>query len=121
MIWIRSGKISIRGKDGQLREVTINSPQDAVKYGIGYLSEDRRRYGCVVQKSVTENTTLATMEEFTSGIFINKSKEKEVSEKYVKELATKTPNCRKRKEPVTSKSVRIAKPKAKFITAKIPL
>ena len=52
-----------------------------------------RRYGCVVQKSVTENTTLATMEEFTSGIFINKSKEKEVSEKYVKELATKTPNC----------------------------
>ena len=67
----QSGKISIRGKDGQLREVTINSPQDAVKYGIGYLSEDRRRYGCVVQKS----------------------KEKEVSEKYVKELATKTPNC----------------------------
>ena len=56
----QSGKISIRGKDGQLREVTINSPQDAVKYGIGYLSEDRRRYGCVVQKSVTENTTLAT-------------------------------------------------------------
>ena len=89
----QSGKISIRGKDGQLREVTINSTQDAVKYGIGYLSEDRRRYGCVVQKSVTENTTLATMEEFTSGIFINKSKEKEVSEKYVKELATKTPNC----------------------------
>ena len=76
----QSGKISIRGKDGQLREVTINSPQDAVKYGIGYLSEDRRRYGCVVQKSVTENTTLATMEEFTSGIFINKSKEKEVSD-----------------------------------------
>ena len=89
----QSGKISIMDKSGQLREVTINSPQDAVKYGIGYLSEDRRRYGCVVQKSVTENTTLATMEEFTSGIFINKSKEKEVSDKYVKELATKTPNC----------------------------
>ena len=41
----QSGKISIMGKDGQLHEVTINSPQDAVKYGIGYLSEDRRRYG----------------------------------------------------------------------------
>ena len=87
----QSGKISIRGKDGQLREVTINSPQDAVKCGIGYLSEDRRRYGCVVQKSVTENTTLATMEEFTNGIFINKAKEKQVAEKYVNELATKTP------------------------------
>ena len=87
----QSGKISIMGKDGQLHEVTINSPQDAVKCGIGYLSEDRRRYGCVVQKSVTENTTLATMEEFTNGIFINKAKEKKVAEKYVNELATKTP------------------------------
>ena len=87
----QSGKISIMGKDGQLHEVTINSPQDAVKCGIGYLSEDRRRYGCVVQKSVTENTTLATMENFTNGLFINKAKEKEVTEKYVKELATKTP------------------------------
>ena len=87
----QSGKISIMGKDGQLHEVTINSPQDAVKYGIGYLSEDRRRYGVVVQKSVTENTTLATMEEYTRGLFINKGKEKKVTEKYVKELATKTP------------------------------
>ena len=87
----QSGKISIMDKSGQLREVTINSPQDAVKCGIGYLSEDRRRYGCVVQKSVTENTTLATMEEFTNGIFINKAKEKKVAEKYVNELATKTP------------------------------
>ena len=87
----QSGTISIMDKSGQLREVTINSPQDAVKYGIGYLSEDRRRYGVVVQKSVTENTTLATMEEFCNGFFINKSKEKKVTEKYVKELATKTP------------------------------
>ena len=56
----QSGKISIMDKQsGQLREVTINTPQDAVKYGIGYLSEDRRRYGVVVQKSVNENTTLA--------------------------------------------------------------
>ena len=89
----QSGKISIMDKQsGQLREVTINTPQDAVKYGIGYLSEDRRRYGVVVQKSVNENTTLATMEDFTNGLFINKAKEKSVSEKYIKELATKTPS-----------------------------
>ena len=88
----QSGKISVMGKDGQLREVTINSPQDAVKYGIGYLSEDRRRYGVVVQKSVTENTTLATMEEYTSGLMINKGNEKKVTERYIKELATKTPS-----------------------------
>ena len=81
------------GQRWSLREVTINSPQDAVKYGIGYLSEDRRRYGCVVQKSCIENTTLATMEQFTKGFLIDSAKEKEVTEKYIKELATKTPTA----------------------------
>lgn len=89
----QSGKISIMGKDGQLHEVQIHTPQDAVKAGIGYLSEDRRRYGVVVQKSITENSTLATMEEFTSGLFINKGKEKKITQKYIEELATKTPSA----------------------------
>ena len=81
-----SGDIYVHGK-----KVTIKSPQDAVKAGIGYLSEDRKRYGCVVAKSVAENTTMATMEQFMSGMFIDKAKEKEVAKKYVEALATKTP------------------------------
>ena len=89
----QSGKMSIMGKDGQLHEVTINSPQDAVKAGIGYLSEDRKRYGIVVEKSITENSTLASMEDFCNGPFINKAKEKKAAEKYIKELATKTPSA----------------------------
>ena len=64
----------------------------AVKAGIGYLSEDRKRFGIVVQKTVAENTTMATMEQFMNGLFINEKKEKEVAEKYVEALATKTPN-----------------------------
>ena len=70
----------------------IESPEDAVRNGIGYLSEDRKRYGIVVQKSVAENTSMATMEHFMKGIFIDKKKEKEVSQQYVESLATKTPN-----------------------------
>ena len=84
---IDSGNIYINGK-----KVTINTPQDAVKNGIGYLSEDRKRYGIVVQKTVAENTTMATLENYMSGIFIDKKKEKEVAEKYVESLATKTPD-----------------------------
>ena len=82
-----SGDIYVNGK-----KVTIKSPQDAVKCGIGYLSEDRKRYGIVVQKSVAENTTMATLEQYMKGIFIDKKKEKEVAEKYVESLATKTPD-----------------------------
>lgn len=84
---IESGNIYVNGK-----KVTINSPEDAVKYGIGYLSEGRKRYGIVVQKSVAENTTMATLKDYMSGIFINKKKEKKVAEQYVDALATKTPD-----------------------------
>lgn len=82
-----SGDIYINGE-----KVTINSPEDAVRCGIGYLSEDRKRYGIVVQKTVAENSTMATMEKYMKGIFINKKAEKEVAEKYVESLATKTPS-----------------------------
>lgn len=81
-----SGDIYINGK-----KVNINSPQDAVKAGIGYLSEDRKRFGIVVAKSVAENTTMATMEKFMRGLFINKKKENDVSWEHVKALKTKTP------------------------------
>ena len=80
------GDIYINGQ-----KVEINSPQDAVKYGIGYLSEDRKRYGVVVGKTVAENTTMATMEKFMKGLFINKKKEEEVAWTHVKALKTKTP------------------------------
>ena len=82
-----SGDIYVNG-----RKVEINSPQDAVKCGIGYLSEDRKRFGIVVQKSVAENSTMAALENFTKGLFINKKKEKNTAQGYVDSLATKTPS-----------------------------
>lgn len=82
-----SGDIYINGE-----KVTINTPEDAVRCGIGYLSEDRKRYGIVVQKTVAENSTMATLEKYMKGLFIDKKAEKEVSEKYVESLATKTPS-----------------------------
>lgn len=82
-----SGKIFINGK-----EVTINTPQDAVAQGIGYLSEDRKRYGLIVDKSVEENTVISSLNDFVKGFFIDKAKSKEVSKKYVESLKTKTPS-----------------------------
>ncbi len=82
-----SGDIYING-----RKVNINSPEDAVKCGIGYLSEDRKRYGIVVQKTVAENSTMATLEKYMKGLFIDKKAEKQVSQEYVDSLATKTPS-----------------------------
>ena len=82
-----SGDIYVNGQ-----KVDIKTPQDAVKCGIGYLSEDRKRFGIVVDKTVAENSTMATMENFMKGIFIDKKKEKEVAQEYVEALKTKTPS-----------------------------
>lgn len=84
----QSGDIYVNGE-----KVDIKSPEDAVKHGIGYLSEDRRRYGVVVQKSIIENSTMACLEEYTKGLFIDGRKEREITEKYISELDTKTPSA----------------------------
>lgn len=82
-----SGDIYIHGK-----KVDITNPQEAVANGIGYLSEDRKRYGIVVEKTVAENTTMSALEKFTKGLFIDKKKESEVAKQYVEALKTKTPS-----------------------------
>ena len=56
---MRSGEILSKGK-----RVHIKSPGDAVKHGIGYLSEDRKRYGLALAMDVKENVALAAMKKF---------------------------------------------------------
>ncbi len=82
----QSGDIYVNGE-----KVDIKNPQDAVKCGIGYLSEDRKRYGIVVDKTVAENSTMASLEFYMKGMFIDKKKENEAAQKYVDLLRTKTP------------------------------
>ncbi len=81
-----SGDIWINGQKAEIR-----TPQDAVRLGIGYLSEDRKQFGIVLQKTIAENTTLATLPEFMKGIFINRKMENAAAQKYVDSLKTKTP------------------------------
>ena len=81
-----SGEIYIKGK-----KVNIKTPADAVKNGIGYLSEDRKRYGLMLLKSVAENTAIASMDKYVSAGLINDGKLKADAIEYNKKLRTKTP------------------------------
>ena len=73
--------------------MSIHSPQDAVREGIGYLSEDRKRYGVVLKKSVTENSTLACLKDYVKpGGFIDGAAETRITQKMVSALKTKTPS-----------------------------
>ncbi len=83
---IQSGTIEIKG-----RPVWIRSPQDAVDHGIGYLSEDRKRYGLALGLSVTENAVLASYGKFEKGAFIHNKRVAKIAEEFVDKLSIKTP------------------------------
>lgn len=82
---IDSGTIKINGA-----EVEIDSPEKAVKQGIAYISEDRKRFGLLLDKSVTENTVLASVPKFIKLGFINDSLAQKKAYEVNKKLRTKT-------------------------------
>lgn len=81
------GEIFVNGK-----RVNIKTPEDAVKLGIGYLSEDRKRYGLLLDKSITDNSALASIDKYTKGIFINDRRAKAEAKEENLKLRTKTPS-----------------------------
>ena len=82
-----SGEIYVNGE-----KVNIKTPSDAVKNGIGYLSEDRKRYGLMLLKSVSENTAIASMDRYVKSGLIDDGKLKEEAEVFNQKLRTKTPS-----------------------------
>ncbi len=83
----QSGEILINGKPVQLK-----TPAQAVKNGICYLSEDRKRYGLMLGKSVTENSALASVDDYIQYGWINDKKMEQISAENNALLKTKTPS-----------------------------
>ena len=84
-----SGVIKINGKP-----VKIKSPKDAVELGIGYLSEDRKRYGLCLNLSITDNTIMSSISKLFKGPFVNEAKADKASEEYIEKIRTKTPSTK---------------------------
>jgi ABC-type sugar transport system ATPase subunit len=84
---IQKGKILLGGK-----EIFINNVEDAMRHGISLVPEDRKLNGIIPQKEVSFNITLKVLREFIKGIFENKAKEAEISNRYLKELSIKAPS-----------------------------
>jgi ribose transport system ATP-binding protein len=85
---IDSGEIFINGE-----KVKIKSPKDAVKHGIGYLSEDRKRFGLMVDLDVKTNIAIANINTFLGAVGIMKDKSiRQTSQQMVETLSIKTPS-----------------------------
>ena len=80
------GKIIIKGQ-----EVTINRPADAIRAGIGFITEERQKTGLALGLSVAKNMTVAGLNKF-KGFFITPSDETHSAGRYVDDLAIKTPS-----------------------------
>jgi ribose transport system ATP-binding protein len=85
-----SGEVYVHG-----RRVRIHGPTDAVREGIGYLSEDRKRDGLTLEMDVETNIVLAALRRFLDPFGRVKTREtRAVAERRVSTLAIKTPGIR---------------------------
>jgi ribose transport system ATP-binding protein len=85
---IESGEIFVHGK-----RVRIKNPTDAVRNGIGYLSEDRKRYGLALGLNVETNIVLASLRRFLNRFgMVRSGLTRSAADDQVKNLTIKTPS-----------------------------
>jgi rhamnose transport system ATP-binding protein len=80
------GTILLRGE-----AVRINSPREAIAYGIAYVPEDRRRHGVVLELPISANMTLASLDQLGRFAAMDFRREKEIAADYTRRLGIKTP------------------------------
>lgn len=86
-----SGKVSFGGKP-----LLAHGPKGAIKAGIGLVTEDRKGQGLILDLTVRENTTLAALPSLTRFGFVEKGRERTVTQDYIKSLDIRTPSGEQR-------------------------
>jgi rhamnose transport system ATP-binding protein len=79
-----SGEILLRG-----RPVHIGSPEEAIRLGIGYVPEDRRQHGVILDMPVSANVSLANMKKVSRHGLLRASEEQHLAEQYQERLRIK--------------------------------
>lgn len=82
-----SGKMIYKGM-----EINPKSPREAIDLGIALVPEDRKRHGAMLGISIKNNINMPIYEKNSKFSIINSRKEKEIAEKYQKNMAIKTPS-----------------------------
>jgi rhamnose transport system ATP-binding protein len=83
---VDSGEILLRGE-----RVHLKSPAEAIRRGIAYLPEDRRRHGVILDMQIGANITLASLDRISRHGVLDFKREKELAGDYARRLGVKTP------------------------------
>jgi rhamnose transport system ATP-binding protein len=70
----------------------LHSPSDAVRAGIAYVPEDRRRHGVILEMSVAENVTMAILPQLCLRSWLRFSTERSLAQEYIRDLGIKAPS-----------------------------
>ena len=81
------GEIVVQGEP-----VRVRNPRQAARHGIAMLPESRKEQGLVMIRSVRENVTLATLDEFSEAGVVNSRRERAATRKLAADLAIRTPS-----------------------------
>jgi rhamnose transport system ATP-binding protein len=82
-----SGEILISGAS-----VRVTSPAQAIELGVGYVPEDRRQHGVVLELSIASNTSLASLKMVARHGLIERNKESGLAMRYLQQLRIKAPS-----------------------------
>ena len=83
---ITAGEVFLRGA-----RVRIDDPQQAIRYGIGFVPEDRKRQGLVLSESALHNTSLPTLKRLSKLSWIFRTKERKEASDLFTQLRVRTP------------------------------
>ncbi|GMN99243.1 xylose ABC transporter ATP-binding protein [Parageobacillus thermoglucosidasius] len=83
----KQGTVFLNGK-----EVIIESPADAIKHGIAYVSEDRKKYGLILEMDIIKNSTLVALKRVTNWNMIDHALEVKYAEEMTKKMKLKASN-----------------------------
>ncbi len=83
------GVVTLCGKT-----MKIKTPADAVKNGIAFVPEERRKEGVLVEETVAFNLSAAALDQFCMASFVNTQKVNENANSFVESLGIKTPSIK---------------------------
>lgn len=81
---IHSGTIRYKGKN-----IRFKNPHSSVKHGLGFLPEDRKQQGVLIEMTIRENTTMTSLRKISKGGIIHHKTDKEFTKNILAKLSTK--------------------------------
>jgi ribose transport system ATP-binding protein len=83
-----SGRIELDG-----RQVEFSHPEQALRSGVGLVTEDRKRYGLFTELTVREHITLSSLAEISVAGFVSPVGERRAAEESIAALRVKAAGC----------------------------